>query len=344
MASPLRSVRGAESRRAARLVGERSVPADLFPRGRAPRTGVIAALVRRCYGPRRRRDGARLALVKEWMPFRRAVAWSRYTRRGFATKTVWLRLLPFLAGISTASRAAEQPPLPIELPVTDSIVMTDRDELYVSPTEQYFRLPDQKRLMVPVELAYGFTDRLQLVTRVPYALVDPDAGQTTSGIGDVAVATRYSVVDYREHPFGLDVGLGLELPTGDRRRDLGDGRVALEPSFTASMWLGQVNVQANAGWIHALRNAGDEPDDEAEYNVALLHPIGRWFVVLEGNGETDRKRTTYYVTPGVVWKTTDRLELRFAVPSSVTDPAGDYGLIAGFTFEFEHVFHETEGG
>ena len=243
-----------------------------------------------------------------------------------------------------ASQAAEQPPLPIELPVTESIVMTDRDELYVSPTIQFFRLPGEKRLMIPAELAYGFTDRLQLVTEVPYALVNPDAGHVTSGIGDVSVATRYSVVDYRERPFGLDVGVGLQLPTGDRRRDLGAGRVAVEPSFTASAWLGHINAQANAGWVHALRNAGHSWDDEGEYNVALVYPIYRWFVVMEGDGETDRDGTKYYLTPGLVWKTTDRLELRVAVPSPVTRAAGDYGLIAGFTFEFEHLLHAIDGG
>jgi len=254
-----------------------------------------------------------------------------------------LLLLPVVATICLASDEAEQRPLPIELAITASIVMTDRDELYVSPSVQYFRLPDQRRFTFPVEAAYGFTDRLQLVLQVPYVVTDPDDAHATSGLGDVAVESRYALVNYRDHPFGLDVGLGLKLPTGDRRRDLGDGRVALEPSFTASAWLGPLNTQVNAGWVHALRNPGDEPDDEAEYNVALVYPVGRWFAVLEGNGESDRDDTKYYVTPGVVWRATERLELRVAVPAAVTPAAGDYGVIGGFTFEFEHLLHGGEG-
>ena len=39
-----------------------------------------------------------------------------------------LSLLALLTGPFIPSRAAEQPPLPDELAVTDSIVMTDRDE------------------------------------------------------------------------------------------------------------------------------------------------------------------------------------------------------------------------
>jgi hypothetical protein len=251
-----------------------------------------------------------------------------------------LGLLALLAGPSMLSRAAEQPPLPDELAVTDSIVMTERDELYVSPAIQYFRLPDQKRLTFSSELAYGFTDRVQLTTEVPYAFVTPNGRRTTSGIGDVAVTARYGALNYRERPFGLDVGLGLQLPTGDRRRDLGEGRVSLEPSFTASTWLGGVNAQANGAWLHAF-GSGADPMDEGEYNLALVYPIGRWFLVLEGNGESSREGTKYYVTPGVVWKV-KRLELRLAVPAAVTDAAGSYAIVAGCTVEFEHLFHRTE--
>ena len=134
----------------------------------------------------------------------------------------------------------------------DSIVMTDRDELYISPTVQYFRLPDQKRLTILSELAYGLTDRLQVTTQVPYPFVTPDGGHTTSGIGDLAVGARYAVLNYRERPVGLDLGLGLQAPTGDRRRDLGDGRVSVEPSFTASAWFGPVNTEASGAWRHAF--------------------------------------------------------------------------------------------
>ena len=241
-----------------------------------------------------------------------------------------------------ASHATDQPPLPIEFAVTDSIVMTDRDELYVSPAIQYFRLPDQRRLTLGADVAYGLTDRLQVATEIPYAFVHPDAGRAASGIGDVAVGARYAVLDYRERPFGLDAGLGLELPTGDRRHDLGDGRVLLRPSFTASAWLGRVNTQANVAWSHALSSAGTEPKDDVEYNVALVYPIHRWFGVLEGNGETNPDRTTYYVTPEVVWRATEHLELRLAVPIPVTRAAGDYALIAGFTVEFEHLLRPAE--
>jgi hypothetical protein len=257
-------------------------------------------------------------------------------RHGPVSTRVTLSLLTLLAGPSILS-AAEQPALPIEFAVTDSIVMTDRDELYISPTFQYFRLPDQKRLTIGAELAYGFTDQFQITTFIPYEVVRPDADPNADGIGDVGVTARYALLDYRERPFGLDLGLGVVVPSGDRKHDLGEGKVTLAPSFTASWWIGHVNLEVNASWGHALRNDGTEPNDEGEYNVALVYPIQRWFAVLEGNGESNRERTKYYLTPEVVWKATENLELLLAVPCPVTAAAGDYGVVAGFTVEFEHL-------
>jgi len=251
---------------------------------------------------------------------------------------LWLLPVPF------AARAEEPQPLPTELAISDSIVMTDRDELYASPAIQFFRLPDQKRLTVGSEFAYGLTDRLQVSAQVPYGIADPDHGDDARGIGDVSAGTRYALVDYREHRFGIDVGFGLEFPTGNERHDLGEGRVTSDLSFTASAWLGPLNAQLNAGWHHALDNVGDPDRDEAEYNVALIYPIRRWFLVLEGNGESNRDSTKYYVTPEVVWKPMEHLELRVAAPCPVTHDAGDFGVIGGFTVEFEQLFGWTRRG
>jgi Putative MetA-pathway of phenol degradation len=251
-----------------------------------------------------------------------------------------LGLLLGIVALPLASLAEEEQeqPLPTELAISESIVMTDRDEMYASPAIEFFRLPDEKRLTVGSEFAYGLTDRLQIATTVPYVFLDPDHDDDADGIGDVSVESRYAVIDYREHPFGLDVGFGLETPTGDERHDLGEGRTSSELSFTASAWLGPVDAQINAGWDHALDDGGDEPKDEAEYNVALVYPIGGWFLVLEGNGESNHESTKYYVTPEVIWKPTEHLQLRVAAPCPVTHDAGDYGVIAGFTVEFEHLF------
>jgi hypothetical protein len=248
-------------------------------------------------------------------------------------------ILAMLAVARTTSFAGQQPRLPEELAVTRSIVTQERDELQVSPLFRFFRLTDEKRTTEGADLEYGLTDRLELDTEVPYVWSNPFDDSAVNGIGDVEVALRYGVIDYRTQAFGLTAGLGFSTPTGNRLKDLGEGRLGVEPFFTASQRIGPVNAQLNVGWHRAVTNAGDEPKNEYEYNVALLYPIRQCFVVLEGNGETTSQNTKYYVTPELIWKPSKQLELFVAVPIAVTHAAGDYGVVVGVTLEIENVFH-----
>jgi len=223
--------------------------------------------------------------------------------------------------------------------MTQSVVTQERAELQVSPFFQFFRLTDEKRTVAGVDFEYGLTDRLELDAEVPYVWLNPFDDPAANGIGDVEIALRYGLVDYRSQAFALTVGLAVTMPTGDRMKDLGEGRLGVEPFFTASQWIGPVNVQLNAGWRRAVTNAGDEPKNEYEYNVALLYPIRQFFVVLEGNGETTSENTKYYVTPELIWKPSKQLELFVASPIAVTHAAGDYGVVVGMTIEMEKVLH-----
>jgi hypothetical protein len=148
-------------------------------------------------------------------------------------------------------------------------------------------------------------------------------------------------LDYRKQPFALDVGLGLTAPTGYRGRDLGEGRFAIEPFFTASQWLGPLNGQLNCAWRRAVSNAGEEPKDEFEYNLALVYPLPSWFLVLEGNGESTHRQTKYYATPEVIWRPRKNVELLLAVPVGVTRAGGDFGVTGAITLEFDTVLHRA---
>src|SRR5438876_390115 len=126
-------------------------------------------------------------------------------------------------GLSVVSglrcRAAEQPALPDEFALTDSIVLTDEDELYVSLSARFFKLPDEKRLTLASEFAYGVTDQWEVSAELPYEFRNPSTGRSGNGIGDVELSARYGVLDFRKNPFALDLGVRLELPTGSHEKD-----------------------------------------------------------------------------------------------------------------------------
>ena len=174
---------------------------------------------------------------------------------------------------------------------------------------------------------------------MPYEFVNPNDARSANGIGDVETAVRYGIVPLGQRPFAVTAGLGLGVLTGDRTRELGEGRLTAEPFFTASMWLGRINAQFNGGWQRAITNAGEEPRDEFEYNVAILYPVARWFLGVEGNGTSTHKATTYYITPELIWKPANNLQLLVGIPVGVTHAAADYGIVASVTFEWENVTH-----
>jgi len=73
--------------------------------------------------------------------------------------------------------------------------------------------------------------------------------------------------------------------------------------------------------------------------VAILYPVKRWYLVLEGNGESTSEVTTYYVTPELIWRPMKTLELLVAVPLGVTRESADYGVIGAVSLELENLTH-----
>lgn len=238
---------------------------------------------------------------------------------------------------TVTGRAEDKIALPDEIGLTPSIEMTDRDELYLVETPAFFKFRDAKELTLATELTYGFTDDWEAGVELPFIFRNPATGRTVSGIGDVEVGTRYRLLDF-DQPVALVAGLGLSLPTGSRPKDLGEGRVAIEPSLEVSRWFGKLNAMVSFAWRRAVSNAGDEPRDEFEYNVALVYPVGEFFVALEGNGESNTDATKYYVTPGLVWAPKGHFQCHINAPIGVTQAAADYGILGGVTVSFDDVF------
>ncbi len=255
-----------------------------------------------------------------------------------------LLLVGLLAPLRTAvaQEAQNNPRLPEELAITRSVVIQEADELESTiGFDQYkFSRPlDERKSTVAAELEYGLTDRWELDADVPYGFRDINHRRSFDGIGDVEAAVRYGVIPIGQQPFAVTAGLEVGAPTGDRFRDLGEGRLTLEPFFTASTWLGRFNAQVNCGWQRAVTNGGNEPRDEFEYNFAILYPVDRWFLALEGDGVSTRDATSYYVTPELIWKATDDVQFVVAVPLGLTHESADYGIVASVTLEWEHVTH-----
>ena len=236
-----------------------------------------------------------------------------------------------------ASGAERMPVLPEELAIIKSIVVQDEDELETSLSARHFHLPDGRHTTAQMELEYGVTDFLQAVIEVPYGIRKGEGERAVDGFEDLEVGLRYALLDFRTRPFALDIGLSVGLPTGSRPKELGEGSVSLEPTFTASRWLGRVNGQLGFAWRRSGIGGSGEARNEFEYDVALLYPWRHWFLTFEGAGETRDGETAYYAVPELVWKPGKHLELLVGIPIGLSDAAADYGVIAGIAVEIENL-------
>jgi len=90
----------------------------------------------------------------------------------------------------------------------------------------------------------------------------------------------------------------------------------------------------NLEWRHALGSNGNDSANDFEYNLALVYPTRRGFMVLEGNGESNEEKL-FYITPEMIWQPSEHTSLLLATPIGVTHNAGGVNFVAKVSVEIE---------
>ena len=176
-------------------------------------------------------------------------------------------------------------------------------------TWNFSRTPNKQR---DTQFVWSFEKRIgsrgQIELNVPFSIRDPRDGATVGGIGDVETGAKYVLYDNPETLFILSGGLELGIPTGNFRRELGEGTTILSPFLaTGKAWgdfVGQGSLKFEYPFV--TRRA----PKAIFYNLALSYPIfdlGRGTEaqgLLEFNGKSEwgtqsPKHFQFYLTPGL---------------------------------------------
>ncbi len=88
--------------------------------------------------------------------------------------------------------------------------------------------PNLKQNTADIELDYGLFENLEIGIAAPFLTIINDAGTSprrVTGIGDVNVSVKYNFLRERENSYrpALAIGFNLELPSGNKERQLGSG-------------------------------------------------------------------------------------------------------------------------
>ena len=181
---------------------------------------------------------------------------------------------------------------------------------------------------------------------------------TSAGVGDVAFNYRYQAIGSGETRVAFSPRLSLLVPTGQSRRGLGTGGVALQVNLPLSWaWGSHLVTHWNAGWTHtySARNVqGDRAGTNAlnlgQSLIWLAHP--RFNVMLEtayvraqavaGERATEPS-DALYLSPGIRWAHNFKSGLQIvpgvAFPIGIGPSRGEHGLFAYVSFE--HPFRRT---
>lgn len=213
-----------------------------------------------------------------------------------------------------------------------------------------------------LELEYALTRRLGVVIEAPLLSLNPDEGETESGLGDAAIAPRALLVETDR--FLLSGNLEITFPTGSESRGLGGGEVAIAPSVSTWLDLGNwVTFSTQVGTEHGTESG----DSELFYAAALTYsfrgpalfpghadvhaghahgygashfPPGLTSVILEYTGRTalsgdDADRSTGEVLFGLSHVLTENLEIRGAYQLPVGGVRDiDYGYVLSVIYHF----------
>ncbi|MFI5396726.1 MAG: c-type cytochrome [Candidatus Binatia bacterium] len=115
--------------------------------------------------------------------------------------------------------------------------------------------------------------RGQIELAVPLAVHDMRGGSTTGGVGDITTAYKHVLYASLRNRSILSAGLDLVLPTGDRKRSLGNGTVSFEPALLAGKELGNFVMQGEIRGVAPVDEG--RADREVRYDLAFSYALSR---------------------------------------------------------------------
>lgn len=120
--------------------------------------------------------------------------------------------------------------------------------------------PNLRQNTADFELDYGLLDNLEIGVESPIITIFNEAGvaeRTVSGVGDTNVSLKYNFLKEREKSRrpAMAIGVNLELPTGDTRRQLGSGLADL---YVNAIFQKSLSTKTKLRWNSGVLFSGNE--------------------------------------------------------------------------------------
>ena len=246
--------------------------------------------------------------------------------------------LGLAAAMATSSMAGR--PLAI-----DDADPADPGQLEVEAGVAYEKDSGFKHWHVPVGLAYGLVDRLEVGAGFGGQFerrtetIDASTEQAwidEESVGDLVIGGKWQIIE--ACPLGARhaVAPSVKFPTADEDKDMGSGETDYDLTWIISRNFGDktgAHINVGYSWI------GGPGKDLFHYGLALdyqvadaLQWVGEAFAEQELTSGSD---TVAQFNTGLRWVPIDGLTADAAVGSNLTDDAADFTATIGLTWAFE---------
>ncbi len=178
----------------------------------------------------------------------------RRPRRLF--KSIFPLVLVILLGVCTR---AQQPF------ITDDADVTPKGKFHFEFSSEldWLRrtsLPNVRQNTASFEVGYGLFKNVEVGVEIPFITIFNSAGtipRNLSGVGDTNVALKYNFLKEREDSRlpAMAIGVNLEVPTGDTKRQLGSGLADL---YLNSIFQKSLSSKTKLRWNAGILFSGNE--------------------------------------------------------------------------------------
>ena len=214
-------------------------------------------------------------------------------------------------------------------PLTIEAAFNDSD-LFVSYAFNSFDDADEHEIEIELELA--ITRRFGVVLETGYAF-ETEGGSTENGFGDLEIAGRFVLAEYKN--FILTAGLGLGIPTGEG--EFSEDQLTVEPSLLAWTNLGN-GFSLNTVIGAEFKTRSNE--SEIFLNAAIVKDLGGAFaatlesrnaVALRGDERGDIESEA---TVGLVYQATSNVAIRGGWSFPVENDEFSNGAVLSLNYSF----------
>lgn len=224
------------------------------------------------------------------------------------------------------SFSEDEPPLK-EIFQSTLVYPQEQGELQLIFSPKYDDGDEFQQWKFPVSVEYGLTNALQIELEWSALIYNaPNNEDSSSGIGDLSIGAQYSWMNIAALPLHAALNLDFGIPTGDKDKDLGEGKFAFEPTLIFA-W--DLPFRRDT---QVFINTGAEINDNEEdpfVNLGFFTPIGNTIFTAEWNWNTKQR----YFTPGLVIHPFPGWEFGLGVPIGLNQEADNTRVIFNLTYE-----------